>query len=70
MAGLPKIRFHDLRHSYATIMMENGVNPKIVSEVLGHASVDITLDIYSHALAKSDEKASSTIDDLLYKKQA
>lgn len=46
--GLPRVRFHDLRHSYATIMMQNGINPKIVSTVLGHSSVDITLDLYSH----------------------
>lgn len=46
--GLPRVRFHDLRHSYATIMMKNGINPKIVSTVLGHSSVDITLDLYSH----------------------
>ncbi|MBQ7907569.1 MAG: site-specific integrase [Clostridia bacterium] len=46
--GLPQVRFHDLRHSYATVMMQNGVNPKIVSTVLGHSSVDITLDLYSH----------------------
>lgn len=45
---LPIVRFHDLRHSYATIMMQQGVNPKIVSTVLGHSSVDITLDLYSH----------------------
>lgn len=48
-AGLPPIRFHDLRHSYATYMLEYGVNPKIVSSVLGHSSVSVTLDIYSHA---------------------
>ena len=52
---LPKIRFHDLRHTYATIMMENGINPKIVSEVLGHSSVDITLDIYSHCNTKMQD---------------
>ena len=47
---LPKeIRFHDLRHSYATWMLTQEVNPKIVSEVLGHSSVKVTLDIYSHA---------------------
>ncbi len=47
---LPKeIRFHDLRHSYATWMLKEEVNPKIVSEVLGHSSVKVTLDIYSHA---------------------
>ena len=44
----PQIRFHDLRHSYATLMMSKGVNPKIVSMILGHSGVDVTLDIYSH----------------------
>ena len=44
----PQIRFHDLRHSYATLMMAKGVNPKIVSTILGHSGVDVTLDIYSH----------------------
>ncbi len=46
--GFPAIRFHDLRHSYATLMLSKGVNPKIVSSVLGHSGVEITLDIYSH----------------------
>ena len=46
--GFPSIRFHDLRHSYATLMLSKGVNPKIVSSVLGHSGVDVTLDIYSH----------------------
>lgn len=46
--NLPMLRFHDLRHSYATLMMTKGVNPKIVSAVLGHSSVSITLDLYSH----------------------
>ncbi len=44
----PNVRFHDLRHSYATLMMKKGINPKIVSTVLGHSKVDTTLDIYSH----------------------
>ena len=44
----PDVRFHDLRHSYATFMLARGVNPKIVSEVLGHSGIDITLDLYSH----------------------
>ena len=44
----PDIRFHDLRHSYATYMLSQGVNPKIVSQVLGHSGIDITLDLYSH----------------------
>lgn len=46
--ALPPVRFHDLRHSYATFMLSKGVNPKIVCAVLGHSSVSVTLDIYSH----------------------
>lgn len=46
--GLPRIRFHDLRHSYATFMLYKDINPKIVSNVLGHSSVKVTLDLYSH----------------------
>ena len=46
---LPDIRYHDLRHTYATYMLRHGVHPKIVSSVLGHSSIDITLDLYSHA---------------------
>ena len=42
------LRFHDLRHSYATLMLQKGINPKIVSQILGHSSVSVTLDIYSH----------------------
>jgi integrase len=49
-SGLPKIRFHDLRHTHATILLQMGVNPKIVAERLGHSSVQITLDTYSHVL--------------------
>ena len=46
--GYPGLRFHDLRHTYATLMMKNGVSPKIVSNILGHSDVSVTLDIYSH----------------------
>ena len=46
--NLPRIRFHDLRHSHATILLEMGVNPKLVADRLGHSSVKITLDVYSH----------------------
>ncbi len=46
--GFPRVRFHDLRHSYATMMLNHGINPKIVQSVLGHSSVSVTLDIYSH----------------------
>lgn len=49
-AGLPAIRFHDVRHTFATLQLAAGTNPKTVSEVLGHKEVAITLDRYSHAL--------------------
>jgi integrase len=48
MTDLPRVRFHDLRHSHATQLLASGVHPKIASERLGHASVGITLDLYSH----------------------
>ncbi len=56
-AGLPKIRFHDLRHTCATLLLSRNVNPKIVSEMLGHANIAITLDTYSHVLPDMQEKA-------------
>jgi integrase len=46
--GLPPIRFHDLRHGWATMALEAGEHPKVVAEQLGHASVRVTLDTYSH----------------------
>ena len=57
-SGLPHLRLHDLRHTHATMMMEQGVNPKIVSERLGHASVVITLDTYSHVSPGLQEEAA------------
>ena len=50
IAGIPNVRLHDMRHTHATLMLKDGVNPKIVSERLGHASVVITLDTYSDVL--------------------
>ena len=56
-ARLPMTRFHDLRHVCATLMLRQGVNPKIVGEQLGHASVGVTLDVYSHVLPGMNEEA-------------
>ena len=64
-AGLPHIRLHDLRHTHATMMLKNGVNPKIVSERLGHSSVVITLDIYSHVLPGLQEEAAMKFEESL-----
>jgi integrase len=60
-AGLPDIRFHDLRHSAATLMLSHGVHPKVVSEMLGHASVGITLDLYSHVTPTLQREAAEKI---------
>jgi integrase len=59
---LPKIRFHDLRHSHATLMLRANVHPKIVSERLGHSKVAITLDTYSHVIPGMQEEAAAAID--------
>ena len=57
-AALPRIRFHDLRHTAATLLLSARVNPKVVSEMLGHASVSITLDIYSHVIPDMQQDAA------------
>jgi integrase len=64
-AGLPKVRLHDLRHTHATLMLKQGVHPKIVSERLGHASIIITLDTYSHVLPSLQEAAALKFDEML-----
>ncbi|MDP9225397.1 MAG: site-specific integrase, partial [Actinomycetota bacterium] len=62
LAGLPHVRFHDLRHGHATLMLLAGVHPKVVSERLGHASVGITLDTYSHVLPTMQSEAALAFD--------
>ena len=63
-AGLKRIRIHDLRHTHATLMLKAGVHPKVVSERLGHASIGITLDIYSHVLPGLQEAAAEKFDSI------
>jgi integrase len=63
-AGLPHVRFHDLRHAHATLMLLQGVHPKVVSERLGHSSIGITLDTYSHVLPGMQEEAAEAFDEL------
>ena len=64
-ASLPEIRFHDLRHTCATLLLSKNVNPKIVSEMLGHATIAITLDTYSHLLPNVQENATRALEDVL-----
>lgn len=59
-AGVPYIRFHDLRHTHATLMLELGINPKMVADRLGHSTVKITLDTYTHVTSDIQAKAMET----------
>jgi integrase len=64
-AGLPAIRLHDLRHTWATLALSAGEHPKIVQERLGHANVSITLDVYSHVSEGLHSDAASRIASLI-----
>jgi integrase len=62
-AGLPIVRFHDLRHACATLLFSEGVPIKVVQEVLGHSSVSVTMDVYSHVLPDMQERAAAAMED-------
>jgi integrase len=64
-SGLPRIRFHDTRHTHATHMLSSNINPKIASERLGHSKVGITLDLYSHVMPGMQEDAVARVDGAL-----
>lgn len=64
-AHLPRIRFHDLRHTRATHMLASGVHPKVAQERLGHSNVGITLDLYSHVLPGMQEDAAAKVDGVI-----
>jgi integrase len=59
--GLPPIRLHDLRHTWATLALQNGVHPKVVQERLGHANITITLQIYSHVIPTMHDQAADLV---------
>jgi integrase len=61
-ADVPRIRFHDLRHTHATHLLSNGIHPKVAQERLGHSTVGITLDLYSHVLPGMQEDAAAKVD--------
>ncbi|TDF96596.1 tyrosine-type recombinase/integrase [Paenibacillus piri] len=65
-AGVPKIRFHDLRHTHASMLLKQGVNPKIVAERLGHANIRITLETYSHLMPSMQKETAQNFGKLLF----
>jgi integrase len=63
------IRWHDLRHTYATLLLGQGVHPKVVQEALGHSTIAITMDLYSHVSPNLQEEAAQKLDALLWGSQ-
>ena len=64
-AGLPQVRFHDLRHTFATLALQNGVDIKTVSGMLGHYSAGFTLDTYTHVTTPAQREAANTMGNIL-----
>jgi integrase len=65
--GLADVRLHDVRHAFATRLLEHGVHPKVVSEALGHASIGITLDTYSHVMPTMSQVAADALEEVFGK---
>lgn len=68
--GLPKIKYHESRHTHASLLLLTNTHPKVVSERLGHSSISITLDIYSHLLPHMQDEAVKKLDDVLEAEEA
>ena len=66
-AGLEGVRFHDLRHTFASLMLLKGAKPKVISEALGHSSVAFTMDVYSHIIEGMQQDAMALLDEVLPK---
>ena len=63
--GLPTIRLHDARHTYATWTLEQGISPKVVQIMLGYSSINVTLDIYSHVSLELEKPAAAKLNAVL-----
>jgi len=63
-SGLPRIRFHDMRHTHATLLIQQNVNVKVVSERLGHSKISMTLDTYSHVLPSMQQEAADKVNEM------
>ena len=64
-AGLPQLRFHDLRHACASLLLAQGVHPRVVMETLGHSTIGLTMDVYSHVLPTLQREAAESMDAVL-----
>jgi integrase len=68
-AGIPKIRFHDLRHTYASLLIDQGEQPKYIQTQMGHSSINITFDIYGHLMRGANEEAARKLGDTIFGKK-
>jgi len=64
-AGLAELRFHDLRHSFATLLLMQGIPPRVVMELLGHSQISLTMNTYSHVIPAMQRDATAKLDALL-----
>jgi integrase len=64
-AGLPRVSFHALRHSYASALLAQGVHPRVMMEALGHSQISLTLNLYAHAIPQLQREAADSLDKLL-----
>ena len=69
-AGLPVIRFHDLRHTAATLLLAQGVSPRTIMETLGHSQISLTMDTYAHVMPTLQQDAATKMNDILTAKGA
>jgi integrase len=64
-AGLPVVRFHDMRHTAATLLLAQGVDPRTIMETLGHSQISLTMNTYSHVLPSLQEEAAAKMNAIL-----
>ncbi|MBX9988052.1 site-specific integrase [Priestia aryabhattai] len=65
LADVSDIRFHDLRHTHATLLLSKGINVKVISERLGHSNIKVTLDTYSHVLPTMQEEVARKLNEII-----
>jgi integrase len=64
-SGVPRLRFHDLRHSAATLLLVQGIHPRLVMDLLRHANIATTMDVYSHVILMLQQEAADKMDQIL-----
>jgi hypothetical protein len=66
-AGLRKIRFHDLRHTYASLLIANGEHPKRIQALMGHSSINVTMDVYGHLMPQGGDEVADRLGALVFR---